>query len=199
MKLFFLCLSSTLILTGCGSSPIGFDRYPSSVPTAVSKAANDVRRSNTTTLQTFLKYQIIKNSSFERIDTQDCKAYAQQSQSLCKSDECKAVLGEQEFRCSDSTCKALVALREDLCTDEACRAIVTNQPEKCKQDDKLCLSVINQEASKCTDDNDCRAYVENNPAKCKTNQCKGILNENISLCGESTPTDPATTTVPTTN
>lgn len=187
MKLILVILVFGFLQIGCAGNSLNMNRTPSSIPNAMSKITADEKNNATKNLDSFLKYYLIKNSTFEKIDPLDCKAYVQQNQVFCKTDECKAILTEQDFRCVDQSCKAILLSREELCTDEACKAVVTNQPEKCKSEDSLCQSIINTQSSTCAAGSDCRAYLDKNSIDCKSPQCKAFVNENMNFCGESAP------------
>ncbi len=148
-------------------------------PAAVTNAK--VTSQTTKPVDKYLRYLLIRDKGFANVDKQDCKAYAQKSPTLCKSDDCKAILFEQEFRCKESNCKALILNREELCTDDACKALVNYQTEKCKHGDKICQSIINNESAAC-DNADCKALIESNGFTCTSMQCKAIVNENINFC-----------------
>jgi hypothetical protein len=186
MKLLLTALSLGFLQVGCASNTDNLFRTPSSLPDSISKISKKGPTTSEKNLDKFLKYYLIKNSTFEKIDAQDCKAYVQENQVFCKTDQCKAILTEQDFRCVDNTCKAILGSREELCTDEACKALVADQPELCKPDDYICLSVLNNEASRCVAGSDCRAFIDKNSPDCKTDQCKAFVNDNMNFC-EGTP------------
>lgn len=174
MKLILECtfLALFLIAPGCSSITSEIQRTPTSDPQLQTEK----------TMQTYLKYLLIKEAGLNKISDQDCKAYAQRNSIFCQTAECKSVLNDQASSCKDNLlCKAIVNNRYDLCPDSVCRALLDNLSEKCSPEDKNCRSIIDQETAACTTP-DCKAMIEKSGTLCKSKQCKAILFENSNFC-----------------
>lgn len=175
-----LFLVTFCIFAGCLSITSEIQRTPSSIK----KPVDSVKA----TSELYLKYQLIKNSNFEKISIFDCKAFAQLNPMSCDTDDCRAILNEQDNRCKEGTCKAFINRREEQCSDNICKALIRNDSEMCGTD-RICRSLVDEESQKCDGNPDCKGMVDKSGGVCKSGQCKAIVYENFTFC-EAKPTTP---------